>query len=177
MKKAVLISALLALVYAYYKYKSKVGLLLGKISKKPPKVELKYSKNLKPEERPLISSSNDAVKVFRGIWSDQIEVREEFVVLLLDRSNRVLGYHLLSRGGISATIVDVKILFSLALESLASGIIMAHNHPSGKLKPSMADKKVTHQIMKASRPFELPLLDHIILTKESYYSFADNGDL
>lgn len=104
---------------------------LGKVTDKPAKVRIVYSKKLKPEDRPKISSAQDAVRILREIWSSQIEVREEFVVLLLDRSNRVLGYHLLSKGGMTATVVDTRLIFAVALESLATSIILAHNHPSG----------------------------------------------
>lgn len=152
-------------------------MLLGKVPVKPPKIRIVYSKKLKPSERPKISSSTDAAKVLREIWSSQMEVREEFVVLMLDRSNRVLGYHLLSKGGLSATVVDIRILYAAALESLASSIILAHNHPSGNLKPSQSDIQVTQKVKNAGKQQDIELLDHIIMTKESFYSFADNGHL
>ena len=149
---------------------------LGKAKvKRPPKVRIVYSKKQKTEERPKITSSDGAVSVLREIWSSQIEVREEFVVLLLDRANRVLGYQLVSKGGMSGTIADVKLIYSVALESLASGIIIAHNHPSGNTQPSQADIQLTKKISEAGKQLDIILLDHIILTKESYYSLADEG--
>ena len=151
---------------------------LGKLKmKRPPKIRIVYSKKLKPNERPKISSSNDVIDLLRELWSSQVEVREEFLLLLLDRSNRVLGYELLSKGGISGTVADLRLIFSIALTSLASAIIIAHNHPSGNIQPSHADINLTQKIKEAGVRLEIPLLDHVILTKESHYSFADEGRL
>ncbi|PHQ85478.1 MAG: DNA repair protein [Thalassobium sp.] len=142
---------------------------------RPPKIRIVYSKKIKDKDRPKITKSQDAADVFREIWSSQIEVREEFIVLLVDRANRVLGYQLLSKGGITGTVADIKLIYSVVLESLASGIIIAHNHPSGNLQPSNADLQLTKKIQEAGKYIDVALLDHIILTKESYYSFADEG--
>jgi len=152
---------------------------LGSAAKKlrPPKIRIVYSKKLKTSERPKITRSAEAVEVLRSVWSSQIEAREEFVVLMLDRSNRVLGYQLLSKGGISGTVADIRLIFSVALEALASSIILAHNHPSGNLKPSEADLTLTRKVKEASKVIDIALLDHFILTKEGHYSFADEGDL
>ncbi len=106
-----------------------------------------------------------------------MEIKEEFYVLLLDRANHVLGYHVLSQGGTAATVVDPKILFALAVESLASSIIIAHNHPSGNLKPSQQDIRLTNKVKNAGDTLDINLLDHIIITKEGYYSFADEMQL
>jgi len=152
---------------------------LGSAAKKlrPPKIRIVYSKKLKTSERPKITRSTEAIEVLRSVWSSQIEAREEFVVLMLDRSNRVLGYQLLSKGGISGTVADIRLIFSVALEALASSIILAHNHPSGNLKPSEADLSLTRKVKEASKVIDIVLLDHFILTKEGHYSFADEGDL
>ncbi|MCB9335834.1 MAG: JAB domain-containing protein [Flavobacteriales bacterium] len=151
---------------------------LGKLKiNRPPKVRIVYSKKLKPNERPKITSSNDVLDMLRELWSSQVEVREEFLLLLLDRSNRVLGYELLSKGGISGTVADLRLIFSIALTALASAIIIAHNHPSGNIQPSHADIVLTNRIKEAGQQLEIPLLDHIILTKEGHYSFADEGRL
>jgi DNA repair protein RadC len=173
-KIALLISTILLIVVIVYRNKKEKQ--LGKLKvNRPPKVRIVYSKKLKPKERPQITSSESAEKVLREIWSSQMEVREEIIVLLLDRKNRVLGYYLLSQGGISGTVADIKLIYSVALESLASGIIIAHNHPSGSTEPSEADIHLTTKIKAAGNHLEISLLDHIILTKEDYYSFADNG--
>ena len=164
-----------ALVWINNKLKAK-GISLGAITK-PPKMRIVYSKKLKPADRPKIQSSRDAVNVLREVWSNQIEVREEMVMMLLDRSNRVLGYHLLSQGGITGTVVDVRLLYSVALESLASGIILCHNHPSGNTQPSGADKQLTKNIKESGKLLDIDLLDHIIITKHAYFSFSDEGYL
>jgi DNA repair protein RadC len=149
---------------------------VGKVKvTRPPKIRIVYSKKIKNKDRPKITKSQDAVDVFRELWSKQIEIREEFIVLLVDRSNRVLGYQLLSKGGMTGTVADIKLIYSVALESLASGIIIAHNHPSGNTQPSNSDLQLTKKIQEAGKHIDITLLDHIILTKESHYSFADEG--
>jgi DNA repair protein RadC len=131
---------------------------------------LKYGKN-------TISSSIDAAEILFELWDkNTIALKESFKVLLLNNSNRVKGIYELSQGGITGTLVDVRILFSVILKSLSVGIILCHNHPSSKLVPSEADKQLTEKIKKASKLFDVKLLDHIILTPDgSYYSFADYG--
>lgn len=169
----VLAILLTAAIWINNKFKEH-GISLGKLTR-PPKLRIVYSKKIKPEDRPKISNSFDAVKVFRSIWSNQIEVREEMILLLLDRSNRVLGYHLLSQGGITGTVADIRLVFGVALESLASSIIMAHNHPSGNIQPSEADKQLTRSIKDGGKMMDIELLDHIILTKHEHFSFSDEG--
>jgi DNA repair protein RadC len=174
---AILIILILVAVLLFNK-KNKTAMELGKLKiTRPPKIRIVYSKKLKNNERPKITSSGSAEVVLREVWSSQIEVREEFIVLLLDRRNRVLGYQLLSKGGISGTVVDIKLVYSVALKSLASGIILAHNHPAGSTEPSNQDLALTKKIQEAGKHLDIALLDHIILTKEDYYSFADNGQL
>lgn len=131
---------------------------------------LKYGKN-------TISSSIDAAEILFELWDkNTIALKESFKVLLLNNSNRIKGVYELSQGGITGTLVDVRILFSVILKSLSVGIILCHNHPSGKLTPSKSDKQLTEKIKKASKLFDVQMLDHIILTPDgSYYSFADYG--
>ena len=175
MRNITIIAILTTIAYVLYRrFKNKITFGLGKITR-PPKLRIVYSKKLKPAERPKITSSSDAEKVLREVWSSQIEVREEFVVLLLDRANRVLGYHLLSQGGISETVADIRLIFSVALESLASSIILAHNHPSSNTNPSNADIQMTNKIKEAGKNMDIAVLDHLILSKDSFYSFADGG--
>jgi DNA repair protein RadC len=100
---------------------------------------------------------------------------EEFWILLLNRGNMVMKKHQVSFGGVSGTVVDPKIIFKIALENLASGIILVHNHPSGQLRPSEADLRITKQLKAAGDVLEIKVLDHIIFTNESYLSFADEG--
>lgn len=126
---------------------------------------------------PKVTCSNDAVEVLRSIWSDQIEYREEFIILCLNRANKVLGYSRISSGGTTGTVADPKIIFQIALKSNASSIILAHNHPSGNSKPSESDTKLTDKLKNAGQLLDIPVLDHVILTIESFFSFADEGIL
>jgi DNA repair protein RadC len=100
---------------------------------------------------------------------------EEFYILLLSRSNQVKSIELISKGGISGTVVDGKLVFKAALAQAASAIILCHNHPSGNLKPSQADIQLTKKLKEFGNMIDLPVLDHLIITDESYYSFADEG--
>ena len=138
-------------------------------------MEILYKKStLKGVEK--ITSSNDAAKIFRSIIRQgQVEVREHMIVLYLNRSNEVLGYHIHSIGGVSGTTVDIKIVLGLAVKSLASGIILAHNHPSGQTLESHADKTVTEKLKKAAKLHDISLLDHLIITLKEHKSFVDNG--
>lgn len=138
-------------------------------------IQVSYKTKLKTSERRKIVSSKDAEIVFRNLWSDDMELREEFYILLLNRSNQVLGWYKLSQGGIAGTVVDPKLIFSIALKGLASGIILAHNHPSGNLQPSETDIQLTNRLKQAGKVLEILVLDHLILTNESYYSFTDEG--
>lgn len=179
MRKKLYITLLLVITlisFGYFFKDRKKNSRLGKLKiNRPPKIRIVYSKKIKTSERPKITSSQDAKNVLREIWSSQMEIREEFIVLLMDKANRVLGYQIVSKGGMDGTIADVKLIYSVALESLASGIIIAHNHPSGNLNPSNADIQLTNKIREAGKQLDVVLLDHIILTKESFYSFADEG--
>lgn len=159
----------------WYYHRKKKENSLGKLSPnvRPPRVRIVYSK--KHGDRKQITSSNDAYQVLKTIWSKQIDTREEMIILLLDRSNSVLGYHVLSMGGITGTVADIRLLFSVALNSLATSVIMSHNHPSGNLNPSQQDKDLTRKVQDAGKLMDIQLLDHVIITRESYYSFADEG--
>lgn len=137
------------------------------------KIKVSYSTKVKPSDRVKITNSQDAYNLFREIWSDQIELREEFMALYLNRANHVIGWFRVSIGGTSGTVVDPKIIFSVALKCMAHGIILCHNHPSGNLKPSEADIKLTKKIGKGCELFDISLLDHIILTTENYLSMTD----
>ncbi|MEG9328993.1 JAB domain-containing protein [Salinimicrobium catena] len=126
---------------------------------------------------PKINSSREAFNIFNSIWDQNaIAAQEHFNVMLLNNSNRVKGIFLLSSGGITATLVDIRILFAVVLKSLSTAVIIAHNHPSGALHPSTADKKLTEKIKNAGELLDIKLLDHLILTPSNeYYSFADEG--
>lgn len=123
-----------------------------------------------------ITSSQKAFESFLSSWNfNTIELQEEFKVMVLNRNNEVLGICPLSRGGVSGTIVDAKLVFSIALKCNASSIIVAHNHPSGNLKPSDADIKLTKKLKQAAAYLDIQFLDHVIVTKNGYTSFSDKG--
>jgi len=98
-------------------------------------------------------------------------------VLLLNRSNEVIHQYMVSKGGISSTVIDVRMILKTALEKYATSMILCHNHPSGNLTPSDADMQITRKIKEAGRIMEVQVLDHLIITQKNYYSFADNGIL
>lgn len=124
-----------------------------------------------------INSSKDAADLLFENWDKQtIQVHESFKVILLNNSNKVKGIYQLSKGGITSTIIDIRILFAVVLKSLSVAIILTHNHPSGTLKASQADKDITEKIKKAGELLDIKVLDHLIMVPNGdYYSFADNG--
>lgn len=126
-------------------------------------------------ERRRITMSRDAYDVLMINWSEHMEWREEFYILLLNRANEVLAVYRVSEGGISGTCADLRVIFQVALGVNASGVILSHNHPSGNLTPSQADRDLTRKIKEAGRVLEIPVLDHLILTSRTYLSFADDG--
>lgn len=141
-------------------------------------VELIYKSKVKASERPKIDSSYSAFQLALKAWDEnKIELLEQFKVLMLSNSNAVLGVYEVSSGGITGTIVDIRLLFAALLKSKSTAMILVHNHPSGKLQPSDADKQITQKIKQASQILDIALLDHLIITPESYYSFADQGVL
>lgn len=139
-------------------------------------VELHY-RQPQPKESFFIRNSKDAHNVLRNVFdNNQIGVREEFIVLYLDRSNKVLGSYTGFKGGITGVIVDPRIVFSIALKCLAVSLVIAHNHPSGNLTPSLEDKKLTAKIKQGGRFLDIFLLDHLILNPVGdYFSFSDDG--
>jgi len=126
-------------------------------------------------EKEQIRSSQDAYNAFKTVLGDQHY--EEFWTLVLNRGNRLVRKCCISEGGISGTVVDPKKIFKLALDNHASGIILGHNHPSGNTKPSESDIRITSKIVEAGKLLEVSVLDHIIVTDDSYFSFSDNGML
>jgi DNA repair protein RadC len=122
-----------------------------------------------------LTTSADAAKYLRRRLGS--EDRELFVVLFLNHSNRLLGYEVVSSGGITGTVVDVRIVLRRALEQKATALILCHNHPSGNLRPSDADRQLTQQLQAAAKLLQLHIVDHIIVSDEGYYSFSDEGDL
>lgn len=143
---------------------------------KLPEIKLSYINPIKKSERIKIKKAEDATKILREIFSEEeIELREQMMVLYLNNSGEVLGYTKHSVGGITGTVVDIRLILAGALKSLSTGIIISHNHPSGGTQPSDADIKITKKLKEAARSLDLELIDHIIITKEGYFSFADEG--
>ena len=124
---------------------------------------------------PKITSSKAVCELMQPLIGDL--QHEEFWVLYLNNSNKVLSKQSLSKGGLTATLVDVRLLYKRALELACVGIIVCHNHPSGKLVPSEADKQLTQKIKEAGITLDIKLLDHLIITEKAYFSFADEGIL
>lgn len=127
-------------------------------------------------EKIKITSSETAANYVRKFFYEDIEVYESFFILMLNKSNKTIGWAKISQGGIDATIVDTILVAKFCIDKLAKGVILCHNHPSGELRPSDADIKVTKQINNGLALLGIKVLDHIILTAESYYSMFDNGD-
>ena len=140
-------------------------------------IQISYKEKIKVSDAPVIRNSKDAAEILFERWDKgTIGVNESFKILLLNNSNKVKGFYELSKGGISATCVDIRILFATVLKSLSVGIIMAHNHPSGKLKESHADMELTRKVKKAAAYLDIQVLDHLIISPNGeYYSFSDEG--
>ncbi|CAH0296301.1 hypothetical protein SRABI27_04230 [Pedobacter sp. Bi27] len=141
---------------------------------KVAEVEVSYKSNYNITERPKINSSQDAYRILMQHWQlGRIELLEEFKVILLNTSNRVLGIVDISIGGVQGTLADPKIIFSVALKTNSSKLILTHNHPSGNLSPSDADKRLTEKLKEGGKLLDIEVCDHLIITKHNYYSFAD----
>lgn len=141
---------------------------------KVAEVEVSYKSNYNITERPKINSSWDAYRLLIQHWQlGKIELLEEFKVILLNTSNRVLGIVDISTGGVQGTLADPKIIFSVALKTNSSKLILAHNHPSSTTTPSDADKRLTQKLLDGGKLLDIEVCDHLIVTNYSYYSFAD----
>ena len=142
-------------------------------------VRLVYRTKVKASERLQVKCSRDAYQIFMENWDqDTIEHSEEFKLMLMTRSNKVLGIASISKGGINGTVTDVRIIMQYAIKANASGIIVCHNHPSGNLQPSESDMKITQKIKESGTLMDIQLLDHLIIAPEDhYFSMADDGRL
>ena len=124
---------------------------------------------------PKITCSKDAFEIFQPIVGDLHH--EEFWILHLNNSSKVISKQFISKGGLTGTLVDLRIIFKQSLEQLSTAVILGHNHPSGKLQPSNADKQLTQKIKNAAELLDIKVLDHLIITQKAYFSFADEGIL
>jgi DNA repair protein RadC len=137
---------------------------LRKLTLKEEKTEYKRAK---------ITSSKNAYEIIKEFYKDDMTIYESAFLLLMNQANNTIGFVKISQGGINGTVMDAQIIAKFAIETLAKSVIIAHNHPSGNLNPSQSDKQVTEKIKQTLNIFDCHLADHIILTEEGYYSFAD----
>jgi len=141
-----------------------------------PEIKVSVTIDGKGTAQHKISNSQDAYALAKHIFNqDTISWTEEMVMLCLSRSQHVIGYFKVASGGMAGVIVDPKVIFTIALKSCAHSFILMHNHPSGNTQPSTEDEKVTDKVKNAGKLLDIKLLDHIIVTTDSFYSFADNG--
>ncbi|GAA3655101.1 JAB domain-containing protein [Flavivirga jejuensis] len=147
------------------------------MSDKVNEIKISYIGNVKFSMWEKVRNSKDSADLLFENWDkDTIGVYESFKILLLNNSNKVKGIYQVSQGGITGTLVDLRILFAVILKSLSVGIVLCHNHPSGKLIPSESDIRLTKKIKNAADLFDVNVLDHLIITPNGdYYSFADNS--
>lgn len=139
-------------------------------------VELVYRSKVKASQRPSIKRSQDAFRILWNNWNkDKIEFVEQFKVLYLNRNNKILAIYELSTGGLTGTVADPRLIFLTALKLNATALILSHNHPSGNLSPSNADNSLTEKIKNAGKLLDIMVSDHIIITSEGYFSYADEG--
>ena len=124
-----------------------------------------------------ITSPDEAADFIRQFYFDDIEIFESFFILLLNQANKTIGYAKISQGGIAGTVIDVRIIAKYAIESLATSVILAHNHPSGNINPSQADLNMTQKIKSGLNILDIKVFDHIILTVDNFYSFETNNIL
>lgn len=141
-----------------------------------PEIKVRFSRKIPYSSLPIVTDSKCAEEYFRKYWDDDtIDHIEQFMALFLNRANKIIGWSRISIGGSNGTIADPKVIFQIALKSNASSIILAHNHPSGNLKHSENDLNLTRKLVNAGNHLDISVLDHLILTSEGYYSFADDG--
>lgn len=140
--------------------------------------EIKVSYSTNQVDKIKLTNCKEVFEFILSRWNlDIIEFQEECKIILVNRANFVLGIYELSKGGISGTIVDIRIILSIALKCNASGIILVHNHPSGNLKSSEADRKITRKLKYACDLLEISLIDHFIISRTDFFSFAQDGFL
>ena len=149
---------------------------LGLIPKEGvPEIKIRYNKSRKTFLG-KVANSKDAFEFLKKVFDRRtLQLQESFVVVYLNRANQILGYYKHSIGGITGTVADPRIIFATAVASASSGIILSHNHPSGNLTASQADIEITRKLKEGGKLLEVQLLDHLIVTKTGYLSFADEG--
>ncbi|MCC7303067.1 MAG: strawberry notch family protein [Bacteroidia bacterium] len=143
-----------------------------------PEVKLRLNRSARKKHYGTVGNSKDAAEFIRKIYRrGEIQLQEQFVVLYLNRANNIIGYYRHAVGGITGTVADIRIILAAALKSASTSLIVAHNHPSGNLRPSEADVELTKKIKASAATMDIQLLDHIIITVDNYFSFGDEGML
>lgn len=137
--------------------------------------EFKLSRTKSEFDKKQVTSSKQAYDYIKKFYFDDIDIYESTFILLLDQSAKTIGYAKVSQGGVAGTVVDIKIICKYAIDSLASGVILAHNYPSGSLSASVQDQNITKRVKDALLIMDVRLMDHLILTSDGYFSFADEG--
>jgi DNA repair protein RadC len=140
-----------------------------------PEITVSYKDNVKASERAVIKSSRDAANIMAVAFENCMEHHEEVYALFLNRANRVLGISRIAQGGMNEATVDVRIILQTALKVSASGVMLSHNHPSGSTRSSSQDRMLTKNIQAGCSAVGIQLLDHLIVTEETYTSLADEG--
>jgi DNA repair protein RadC len=141
-------------------------------------ITLTYRPQIRPQERPKVITSKEAYDILLSSWDKgKIEFIEEFKVMLLNARKKVLGIYTVSTGGLKECLVDAKLVFASALLGCATDIVLAHNHPSGNKSPSVQDLNLTKKLSEIGKLLDINVVDHIIVTLDSYYSFADESIL
>jgi len=141
-----------------------------------PEFTISLKSKVAPSKLMQVTSSADIEKAARAVFNaDSIDWVESMLIFALSRANKIQGFYKVSQGGINGTVCDPRVIMQFALLANASNIILCHNHPSGNVQPSQGDKEVTQKIKEAARYLDVRVLDHVILTSESYFSFADEG--
>ena len=139
-------------------------------------IDIVYRNEIKAKDRPKIKRSQDAYEILKSVWDmNKIELVEQFKILLLNVRGACLGVSDIGLGGLKQVVADQKVIFAIALKAGANSIVLAHNHPSGSTEPSPQDKNLTAQMKRAGDILDVKIWDHLIVTPDSYYSFADNG--
>ena len=140
-----------------------------------PEITVTYKDNVKPSERFRVEKSADIAKILEVAFKDCMQHHEQVYVLYMNKGHRVLGISNVAKGGIDGAFVDIRVILQTALKVSASCLILSHNHPSGSSTPSKYDKDLTEKIKLGCQVVGLTLLDHVIMTEETYSSFADEG--
>jgi DNA repair protein RadC len=143
-----------------------------------PEIEISvvYKNNIKSSELISIKNSKDIETALRPVFNQfTLNYQEEFILLCLNRANKILAFFRVSKGGLTGTVADPRVILTAALNCGATNLVLSHNHPSGNNKPSKADEELTQKIKQAAALLDINVLDHLIITDENYFSFADEG--